>query len=410
MAGQSSVIIYGIEYKTLLNPFSEWDKATKAFEDLDQRNAHKKSSFVGRIRTVQTYFLCLLWYRTWIQMPPKEEINWYEDIMKKFVFGESNGRIAKQKAEVPVKHGGLGLPDIYNRILAQRLMFLIRRFSSIEQKSWFPFFDFYYARSFRTNNVPSFYLELRHALRLIRFEQIDNGCILFNGGQKIHMPTANVKIVYEKIQEIWLNDTIIQIPRSFPEMEGQEIIFNLTNFPYVPGAAKDIHFNFYGKRIFVNSKLSINQARISEYGKHCAYCVQSNVIDPPEESTFHLFIQCPRSAELWSYVEHNVRRLIDQTPFENVHKIFGFRKSIIGSYAANYMIIIAQMTVVIARKHCYSGDPVPNLIELFIKIINKQILKAFVILPRYRFLRLFCHKKCPLYCEDKQDRITTPYG
>ena len=336
-----------------------WEEVKNTVSSLATTIPHKEMSYYAKINVVQTYFLSKMWYLSSIITPASGMYKSIEKSIDAYLWYPTktnviNKLILKRSRE----QGGIAYPDVYMKILAFRLMLLIRRFKAQQKAVWHDTFDFFYdrvknvaARNLDQVKVPPLYREIRKAELQSSFLLLENNVGFGLGAKIFSWKHVKTKILYEHMIEKKVGKATTAIETYWKyRLDTRNIdfsgYFRLNRTKYVDGYTRSIHYALFYRALYTNSKLS-NFTDVQPYCKHCLALQELE-----QEDVYHVFIDCGRVEEFWPNVEKVLQKIDASFTLSNENKLFGLigprnsNKFLI----ANFIVQSAQRVIWTARK------------------------------------------------------------
>ena len=132
--------------------FVDWDGLITKFENQVTLWRQRQLSFRGRALVANVLGLSLFWYQATVFDMPKTVIFKINKILFPFVWGKKREWMARTSVIQPLHQGGLGVVDIFQKVLSLRAVWL-RRFFLHPHHPWATFFSQHVASSFADQSV-----------------------------------------------------------------------------------------------------------------------------------------------------------------------------------------------------------------------------------------------------------------
>lgn len=303
----------------------------KSFESSESKirhllslTAHSEFSLESKSIFMNTFFLSKFFYCALFMTPTEDLFDLTNKAVTRFLWYPSRKpKIKSVIAHRSRKDGGVGLPNLKMKILAFRLMFLIKinNYSSTKAFQWF--LNRYVTlktasrRSFSSH--PNFYSELLNAENSTGIDISSDEIVLY-GQPYIRKNTCTKKIYNIVICKS--SDRPADILQKMWRQILNEPSLNLSSFwknnfvKFADARSNDIHF------LLTNNAL-VTRIRISKWDKNttefCKYCWNHGKRE--RETNLHAIIHCDRIVVFWN----RICKLLNLYgfPSSNPAKIFG---------------------------------------------------------------------------------------
>lgn len=392
--------IYGYTYDSFGTTFAEnFEKFKDLLKDLRPPTEH--SSYLSRIKALNTYVYSGLWYNMYAASPPDRFLKEVENKTEKYVWAPYRGRMVKMAIQkLPIDLGGLKFPDLVLKKYTFRLMFLIKY--KTQQVSFASFFEHYWRimqnirnkRQLENSNLPAFYKELWMAVKLSEIK-LDGSTVKFGGkeyeGKKIKSKDMYRHLVIRKHQpELTFFDHEMnwdfELNTVVAENKWKEIRKSRNLKLLASPKAKNTHYRLQNRAVWPNAKFE----RATDLEKGCDYCRFYRLHNELETIT-HRHLECHRALNIWNVAEQWLQEL--HLSVGVGEKMFGYcsgnsRNTVL----ANLIIMEVQHVLwnhlpkVDIRKNRNHDEQLKKHLRISIK---RQIRKAFRIMEFSDFKKLF---------------------
>jgi hypothetical protein len=280
-------------------------------------------------------------------------------------------KIQKLTLKRSKEQGGIAYPDISSKVLAFRLMLLVRRLASQQEASWHKAFDYFFEkvkdvsiRQLKDIKVPRLYKDIRVAVLTCKFSFLD-GIGVGIDTKTYHLKHVKTKLLYKHILDKKTCKATVAIQDYWKEKLGNDNIdfgayWKLNTTRHVDGLARSIHYALLYKALYTRSRIS----NFADIDANCKFC--STVLgEDHREDCFHVFVKCQRVQEFWNRTGEFIQKLDPGAVMNDENKIFGFSKvkNKRTRMIVNMVLQSAQRTVWFARADFEEKDETVDLWE-----------------------------------------------
>jgi exonuclease III len=388
-----SIKLFGLYYGT--GEEKNWEAVLKRFDDLQKGRPPPDLSLIGRVRLVQTYYLSQLWYKTWTLRPSDQQIRKIQKACKVYILGNLEIGLSRV-AMLPVNKGGLGLPDIELKIMAQRVWWFIRRVTDVKPAIWHQSFDRFFRlvenKSLRQlprkEHIPTFYRVLAKALHMLEL-RTSGGCFYLRN-VAVGADKWGCKDVYNKLVGVRYADTITKMTSVY---DLQKPRFGLSTIAPLGPYYKDIHFRMLCKKLYTRDKMTeVDAGGDRTCREGCGEI----------ETHEHVFLDCQGAMDAWDFLQRRLRALDPGLVLNKEARLCGFVPSNRKRWLASWLVAVMKAAIWTRRANLTKNRSSRSILAIFARQLQNQLLKAYIIGPEERFFRLFCNVEEMCKLEDGQ--------
>ena len=270
---------------TPLTTDSLWNSIIQKVKSHASSLSSRNLSIKGRVLISKSLLLSKIWYYATICPPPTNVLTSLQSTINNFIWNNSKIHPRFEIATLPIKHGGISLPDI-------KLELRIRHAKLI-------------SRSFN-NNLP-FWIQSLNQFTLSHFHQSLTSCIINKRTTYFHIEPLRSCLNASKLIQQYSPSTILSSPplpilRSILTLIPSQPFIPYSPSPIFPSLSwKEIHHKHYPRKVqdllwkISHQSLPIGTpiSHISPYSLFCPWCPTI------PNSIHHLFSNCHISSSLF---------------------------------------------------------------------------------------------------------------
>ena len=272
------------------NTDSLWNSLNQKIKSRVSSLSSRNLSLKGRVLITKSLLLSKIWYYATICPPPPNITKSLQSTINNFIWNNSKIHPRFEIATLPVKQGGISLPDIKQELRIRHAKLITKAF----------------------DNNPPYWIQSFNQFTISHFKQSLPLCITNKRSTNLHIEPLRSCLNATKLILQTSPSTILSSP---PLPTLRSILIHTPSPPYIPYYPshifppltwQEIHHKHYPKKIqdllwkisHHSLPIGISISNISPYSSYCPWCPTTNNSIP------HLFANCQIATSLFSLTSH----------------------------------------------------------------------------------------------------------